>query len=404
MIGNCKQSRTSICWFTLIFLLSIFGCNEDRVPIPKSELDKPPVISVGAFASDGSGQIQYPNVSPTICASPCKNSVTLTNVNDTADVTLFISASNPGGVQYLNVVVSQNGPLYEVSRSDAPDANNLVATSLSIDGTNKTGGIGSIPLLIHLNKVKTSATVLVTAGNYNTPPQQPSVYAVTYYMKNHVTANLSVSKSTIYTDETTTLTWATTHAESIAITAALPQTPMPQAPPTQLNGSSDVGPFRQAGPGTYTYTLTARDWLESATSSKTVTVNERPHLGGDIAVTFRFTCPGDAANAYLNIQGDCISTPCSSPSISSSAAFSNEYPGLLIQCSGGAGSIFHSYPNLQSGTWKVTVTSNVSVSYGNIQRTDDCQTDVKAGEHHSVLFDYAWDSSTRTWNYACTAN
>jgi hypothetical protein len=396
MIGNCKQSRTSICWFTLVFLLSVFGCKEDRVPIPKPELDKPPVISVRAVASGGSGQIQYPDASPSTCASPCKNPVTLPNENATADLVLVIYANNPGGVKYLNVVVSQGGPLYTVSRSDAPDANNLVATSLSILGTNNAGGIGSNSLLIHLNKVKTNATVLVTAGNHN---GQTSLYAVTYYMKNHVTANLSVSKSTIYSDETTTLTWATTHADTIGITPALQNPPLPH----QVNGSAPLVPLDHVQPGTYTYTLTARDWLETATSSKTVTVNERPQVGGDIAVTFKFTCkdPPHSTTAYVDIVGTCVSN-CSSPNTLSMAVFTHTNTDP-IQCSGGTGGVTQYSPsNLQSGTWKVTVNSNLP--YENLQRSDDCQTEVKAGEHRSVLFDYVRNPQTLLWDMTCRTN
>jgi|GEM_PF-2495823 len=393
MIGNYRINRSSICRFTLIFLLSVIGCNEDRVPVPKPELDKAPVISVKAVASGGSGQIQYPDASPSTCASPCKSSVTLPNENATADLVLVIYANNPGGVKDLSVVISQGGPVYTVSTSSAPDSSNLVPVMLSIMGTNNAGGIGGNPLLIHLNKVKTNATVVVEAGNYN---GQRSLYSVTYYMKDHVTASLNVSKSTIYNDEQTKLTWATTNAESIAITPALPHPPLPQ----QVNGSALVGPFQ---PGTYMYTLTARDWLESATSSKTITVNERPYVGGDIAVTFKFTCkdPAHSTTAYVGIVGTCVSN-CSSPNTLSKAAFTHDNTDP-IQCSGGTGGVIqHSPSDLQSGTWKVTVNSNLP--YENLQRSDDCQMEVKAGEHRSLLFDYVRNPQTLLWDMTCRTN
>ena len=156
-----RLRRPRLAWLGIfVSLLSVAACNDDRVPIPPAQQDKAPVISVNAVASGGSGQIQYPEAMPSSCASPCKDAVRLTDENGTADVVLIINAKNPGGVKDLSVVVSQNGPLYTAATSSTPDAQNRVPTTLTIAGTNNAGGIGSNPLLIHLDKIKTSATVV----------------------------------------------------------------------------------------------------------------------------------------------------------------------------------------------------------------------------------------------------
>jgi hypothetical protein len=398
MSANGCTIRISTCLYILIVFLfvAVFipeaSCAPDRVPIPEPGQDQAPIITVSALASGGGADIQYVPASSSVCASPCKNSVKLRDKNGAADIVLTINAENPkGGVQDLGVIVSQNHPLYKVSRSATPNAQNLVPLSLSILGTNKKGGIGSYPILIHLSKKQTNATVLVEAGNFN---RQRSLYAVTYYVP-EVTAKLSASKNEIYTDEETTLKWETKDAESIEIKPPLPGVQPPS--PRELNGSRTV---KFHGAGTTKYTLSARNWLETATSSTTIKVNKRPNLGGSLVVGLNFTCTGERIYAKATFEGHCVSN-CNKPGPNSGGMFMNTVPET-VRCAGGSGVYSKSFADLESGDWKVTVTPNVP-SMNLIGPPTTCApVTIKAGEYnHRVDFYYEKDPQTYGWTGSC---
>jgi len=151
-------------------------CEPPKVRIPPATQDSKPVIAINALASGGSGQIQYPEASPAVCASPCQNKVSLNT-----ELVITIHAKNPGGVKNIGVTVTPpNGPSYGIERTAAPDANNCVYPSLSILGHNGAGGIGGTPILFRMNKPTSKATLLVRVTNFN---GQSALYAITYYVK-----------------------------------------------------------------------------------------------------------------------------------------------------------------------------------------------------------------------------
>ncbi len=239
-----------------LFAFTTLGCDQ-RVPIPAPEQDANPFIHVGAVASGG-GEIKVPDAHAGSCASPCKNPV-----STGAQLVLSISAQNPGGVKYLSAVIAETGkPSYSVQLESQPDKQNRVPTQLTIAGHNGTGGVGNTPIGAKMNNPTGTFTALVSATNYN---DMTSLYTVTYYVDGHVQASLATSPASIYPGDSSTLTWNTTHATSVQID------PLGTQP---LNGSKTVTPN-----ATTTYTLTAKDWLESTTKSATVTVGERPKEG-----------------------------------------------------------------------------------------------------------------------------
>jgi hypothetical protein len=381
--------------------LALAACQPRLVPVPQPGADHAPVITVSASPSGGTGTVQLPSASQQTCPSPCKNAVTLTKPNptesDDADIVLTIQAQNPGGVKDLSVIVSQNGPLYSASTSSTPNAQGLVPDTLQIWGTNNAGGVGSNPLLIHLNKFvhsKTSATVVAEAGNYN---GERSLYAVTYYSKDHVQASLSVARDHIYDDEKSKLTWTSKNADHVAIDPPLPGHPLP----LELNGSAEVGPFAK---GTHSYTLTAGDWLETAPpQQRTITVAERPQLGGSITTTVVFTCTNspNGATAYIAVAGQCVSS-CTKPDASSLLSFSKSSTAT-VPCSGNSGSTtIFSPSNLASGTWRVTVTPNVPYMNLTAAEAFSCSgVTLKAGEHPTVTVRYTRNSDM-SWNKQCS--
>jgi len=392
MIANGCTLRISTCIFILIvFLFDAVSWAADRVPIPKPEQDQAPIITVSAVASGGSADIQHVAASSSICASPCKNGVKLRDKNGTADIVLTVIAENlKGGVQDLSVVVSQNGPLYKVSKSATPNAQNLVPVSLLILGTNNKGGIGSNPLLIHLNKKQTNATVLVEAGNYN---GQRSLYAVTYYVPGQVTAKLSASKNEIYTDQETMLIWETKNAESIEIkpTQGLPQK-------LKLNGSAQVKPL--GGRGTIRYTLTARNWLETATSSTTIKIGKRPNLGGSLFLELNFTCPGAQIYANATFEGRCDSN-CDPSNTPNSKGMFSKPDAENVSCDNNSGGVSTWSPaNLTPGIWKVKVMPMMPTIHLT-EQSPECVVSVKAGENRRVTFDYKRDPQTSRWTATC---
>lgn len=151
-------------------------CEPQKVRVPPAAQDAKPIITINALASGGSGQIQYPEASPSSCASPCRSSVTLKT-----ELLITINAKNPGGVQNIGVTVTPPvGSSFGIERTAAPDSNNCVYPSLGILGHNGAGGIGSTPILFHMNKSTSKATVIVRATNFN---GQSSLYAITYFVK-----------------------------------------------------------------------------------------------------------------------------------------------------------------------------------------------------------------------------
>jgi len=245
-------------WMLVTLLaLATLGCDR-RVPIPAPELDAKPVIHVGAVASGGSGQIKIPDAHAGSCNSPCKNPVSAGT-----PLVLSISAQNPGGVKYLSAVIAETGkPSYSVQLESQPDKQNRVPTQLTISGHNGAGGVGNTPIGASMTNPTGTFTVLVSATNYN---DMTSLYTVTYFVGGHVQASLAASPASIQQGDSATLTWSTTHATSVMVD------PLGTQP---LSGSKTVTPN-----ATTTYTLTARDWLESTARSATVTVGERPKEG-----------------------------------------------------------------------------------------------------------------------------
>jgi hypothetical protein len=243
--------------FVVLLALATLGCDQ-RVPIPTPEQDAKPVIHVGAVASGGSGQIKFPDANAGSCASPCKNPVSAGT-----QLVLSISAQNPGGVKYLSAVIAETGkPSYSVQLESQPDKQNRVPTQLTIAGHNGAGGVGSTPIGAKMTNPTGTFTVLVSATNYN---GMPSLYTVTYYIAGHVQASLAASPVNITQGDSATLTWSTTHATSVMIDPLGTQL---------LSGSKTISPN-----ATTTYTLAAKDWLESTTKIATVTVGERPKEG-----------------------------------------------------------------------------------------------------------------------------
>jgi hypothetical protein len=174
--GRASRASGVLGILSLFVILSVSqGCNDDLVSIPPADKDKAPIITVNALASGGSGQIQYPEASHATCPGPCNSYVTLNT-----DLVLVIAANNPGGVQHLGVVVSQDGQTTSVENESAPDSNNKVPPKLGILGSYGAGKIGSNPLLYHMNKPTTKVGVVVSATNYN---NMTSLYAITYYVK-----------------------------------------------------------------------------------------------------------------------------------------------------------------------------------------------------------------------------
>ena len=247
-----------IRWIPVILLaLVTLGCDQ-RVPVPAPEQDAKPVIHVGAVASGGSGQIKFPDANAVSCASPCKNPV-----STGTQLVLSMSAQNPGGVKVLSAVIAETGkPSYSVQLESQPDKQSRVPTQLTIAGHNGAGGVGSMPIGAKMTNPTGTFTALVSATNYN---GMTSLYTATYYVGGHVQANLTASPASIAQGDSTTLTWSTTHATSVMID------PLGTQP---LSSSKTVTPN-----ATTTYTLTAKDWLESATKSASVTVGERPKEG-----------------------------------------------------------------------------------------------------------------------------
>lgn len=247
--------RIAWLWAALPALV-LSGCDQ-RVPIPAPEQDAKPVIHVGAVASGG-GEIKIPDAFPGNCASPCKNAVSAG-----AQLVLTLSAQNPGGVKYLSAVVAETGkPSYSVALESQPDAQGRVPTRLTLAGHNGAGGVGGTPIGAAMTNPTGTLTVLVSATNFN---DMTALYTVTYYVGGHVQASLTASPAGIHPGDSATLTWSTTRATSVQID------PLGTQP---LNGSKTVTPG-----ATTTYTLTARDWLESTTKSATVTVTPRPSDG-----------------------------------------------------------------------------------------------------------------------------
>lgn len=247
-----------IHWLLVALLaLATLGCDQ-RVPIPAPEQDAKPVIHVGAVASGGSGQIKVADAHAASCTSPCKNPVSAGT-----QLVLSISAQNPGGVKALSAVIAETGkPSYSVQLESQPDKQNRVPTQLTIAGHNGAGGVGSTPIGAGMTNPTGTFTALVSATNYN---GMTSLYTVTYYVGGHVQASLAASPASISQGDNATLTWSTTHATSVMID------PLGTQP---LSGSKTVTPS-----ATTTYTLTAKDWLESVSRSATVTVGERPKEG-----------------------------------------------------------------------------------------------------------------------------
>lgn len=322
------------CFSVALVALALLGCDQ-RVPIPAPEQDARPVIHVGAVASGGSGTIKFPDAYAAICPSPCKNPVSAG-----AQLVLSISALNPGGVKYLSVVVAETGkPSYGVALESQPDAQNLVPTRLVIAGHTGAGGVGRMPIGATMNNPTGTFTVLVSATNYH---DMTALYTVTYFVGGHVQASLAASPASIYPGGSATLTWSATHATGVQID------PLGTQP---LSGSKTVTPS-----ATTTYTLTAKDWLESTTRSATVTVAERPKEGclagglnfvwdpgryggsGEITVGVRFhgtlkTAPVPGSSAALQF------TQTETPTFSNYAG----YKGVPLQAC-----------QLMSGTWAVT--------------------------------------------------
>jgi hypothetical protein len=237
-------------WLLLpVLALSLFGCAQ-LVPIPASEQDAKPVIHVGAVPSGG-GDVNVSDAYPGSCVSPCKNAVA-----PGTQLTLSISAQNPGGVKTLSAVIAETGkPSYGVATESQPNPQGLVPTGMTILGHNGAGGIGNIPIGATMNNPTGTFSVLVSATNYN---NMTSLYSVVYYVRGHVQANLEASPASIPQGGSATLKWSTTNASSVEIA------PLGQVPPS---GSMPVTPNF-----TTTYTLTAKDWLESTSRTATVTV------------------------------------------------------------------------------------------------------------------------------------
>lgn len=396
MIAKSYALRISTCLYIpiLILFVAVFTPHAvgaaDRVPIPNPGQDQAPIITVSAVASGGSADIQYVAASSSICASPCKNGVRLRDKNGTADISLIINAENlKGGVKDVSVIVSQNGSKYNVSRSAAPNAQNVVPVSLPILGTNNKGGIGSNPILVHLNKNKPNATVLVEAGNYN---GQRSIYAVTYYVPGKVTAKLSASKNKVFTDEETTLRWETRNAESIEIK---PSQGLPQELP--LNGSARVKPL--SAPGTVEYTLTARNWLETATSSTTIKVDKRANAVRGLSLKLDFTCPSAQIYANATFEGRCDSE-CNPSTLNNTGTFRTPYAKNISCYNNSCGVSTSSPSNLTPGNWKVKVTPMIP-TLNLTEQSPECAITIRAGESHTVIFNYLRDTQTGRWTATC---
>jgi hypothetical protein len=358
---------------------------------------------VSASPSGGTGTAQLASATPSNCASPCKNAVTLSKPNpgenDTADMILTVQATNPGGVKSLSLVVSQGGPVYTVGTSSAPDAQGRVPETLQIWGTNGAGGIGSDPLLIHLSKfvhAKTSATIVVQASNFN---GDQSIYAVTYHAAGHVQASLSVADDHLYDDQKTTVTWTTRNADQWAIDPPLPGVPLPLA----ASGSKEIGPLAA---GDHTYTLTASDWLETAPpQQRTIAVEERPQVGGNISTHVTFSCANTTipAQAAFGVTGQCVGS-CTKPNPSSQPSFYRS-KDEAVTCSNGVGGLTIESPsNLVSGTWTVTATPNMPFMNLPPAEAFTCtDVKVKAGESITVNIRFV-QKPDLTWQKDCVTS
>jgi hypothetical protein len=264
-------------------------CGSGKVSIPPAAQDSSPLITINAVASGG-GYIQYPEASPSICASPCQCAVGLNT-----ELVITINATNPGGVKNIGVTVKPpDGPAYGIERNAQPDAKNCVYPSLGIVGHNGAGGIGGNPILFRMKQHAARGELLVRATNYN---GQSSLYTITYFVQGGVQASISASKQRIRKGESSTLTWNTTNANTVELQ---PLGPKPRS------GSLPVTPT-----STTTYSLIAHGNYETVKKDVTVVVEEPqqapPQQGlqvGCLGLHFGFTWgsyPAELAGKTLPI-------------------------------------------------------------------------------------------------------
>jgi hypothetical protein len=157
-----------------VLAMTLMGanCQGATATVPSAASDKPPVIKLNALAIGGSAIVEPADVSsetgPTASAKVKPSSVKC----NVPRIMISGSASNPGGVQELRIVVRRGtNTIYDVRATEAVGAEGKVPTSIGILGHNKAGAPGSEPLQVSFeNKAcpqNQTYTIEATAKNFN---------------------------------------------------------------------------------------------------------------------------------------------------------------------------------------------------------------------------------------------
>jgi hypothetical protein len=153
---NLKPYKQFLILLFCVACFTVNGCGPvEWVPIPSAANDRPPLVTIHAIPS-GPGTVK-----PGEATYPTSKNETVYPVNTVVIIT--VDAKSFGGVKSLTISGHKgDNKLWEVTKTNSPNAQGLVTKSIGILGTDN-----NQPLLLTFNANFEVAWVEVEATNFN---------------------------------------------------------------------------------------------------------------------------------------------------------------------------------------------------------------------------------------------
>jgi hypothetical protein len=256
-------------------------------------------VAPGTFAS--TSQSGTMTISPTTTTT---YTLTATNTSGSVTATVTVTVTQPNLPTISSFTASPTG--IALGSASTLSWTTSGATSLSISPGDITPTAASGSTLV--SPEATTTYVLTATNAAGTVTASASVTVATPTMP--VINSFSASPTSITTGASSTLSWETTGATSVAIA------------PGAYNSTSTTGSTTVSPTATTTYTLTAANAAGTATATATVTVTA---AGGTLTITTT-TCPGGTQNTAY--EGCTITASGGTPPYTFSVSTNTNYPPL----------------------------------------------------------------------------